>query len=101
MLDKVKLALRQSKDAFDDEILLLISAAQQELIIAGINPEKVLQNEPDPLVSQFIVTYCRAHFGSPEDYDRLKASYDEQKSQMMSATGYAIWGGEGDFSGQV
>jgi hypothetical protein len=32
------------------------------------------------------------NFGEPEDYDRLKASYDEQKAQLSTATGYTHWG---------
>lgn len=39
-----------------------------------------------------IVTFVRMSFGSPEDYERLKASYDEQKAQLQSATGYTNWG---------
>jgi hypothetical protein len=31
-------------------------------------------------------------FGLPEDYDRLKRSYDEQKAQLSNATGYTDWG---------
>jgi hypothetical protein len=26
-----------------------------------------------------------------EFYDRLKASYDEQKAQLSMATGYTVW----------
>jgi hypothetical protein len=31
------------------------------------------------------------NFGLPEDYDRLKLSYDEQKAQMSNATNYTNW----------
>ena len=30
--------------------------------------------------------------GTPSDYDRLKASYDEQKAQLISCTGYGLPG---------
>ena len=30
------------------------------------------------------------NFGSPSDYDRMKASYDEQKAQLQMATGYGL-----------
>ena len=46
----------------------------------------------DPLYVQAVITYVRAHFGSPDDYDRLKDSYDEQKAQLQMATGYTDWG---------
>jgi len=27
----------------------------------------------------------------PEDYDKLKRSYDEQKAQLSNATNYTVW----------
>ena len=87
MLDKGKLALRITTNAFDDELSDLISAARLDLGIAGV----VVPEEIDALVGRAIITYCRVHFGSPEEYDRLKAAYDEQKAQLMTATGYTVW----------
>ena len=87
MLDKVKLALRITTNAFDDELADLISAARLDLGIAGV----VVPDEIDALVGRAIITYCRVHFGAPEEYDRLKAAYDEQKAQLMTATGYTVW----------
>lgn len=87
MLDKVKMALRISTDAFDQELKDLIAAAQQDLGIAGvIIPETVSE-----IVTRAIITYCKLSFGLPEDYDRLKRSYDEQKAQLSNATGYTDW----------
>jgi len=42
-----------------------------------------------------VVTYCRMNFGyvAVEDYNRLKASYDEQKSQLLMSGTYTDWGG--------
>ena len=88
MLETVKMGLRISTDAFDDELNILIVAAQQDLGIAGvIVPENI--NE---IVTRAIITYCKMSFGLPEDYDRLKRSYDEQKAQLSNATGYTNWG---------
>lgn len=87
MLDKVKLALRITTNAFDDELSDLINAARLDLGIAGV----VVPEEIDALVGRAIITYCRVHFGAPEEYDRLKAAYDEQKAQLMTATGYTVW----------
>jgi len=87
MLEKAKLALRLTTDAYDDEITDLIEAAELDLGIAGVKLEVT-----DALVQRAILTYVRTHFGSPEDYDRLKAAYDEQKAQLMTATGYTDWG---------
>lgn len=87
MLDKVKMALRISTDALDSELTDLISAAQQDLGIAGV----IVPEELDAIVSQAIITYCKMSFGLPEDADRLKRSYDEQKAQLSTATGYTDW----------
>lgn len=88
MLDKIKLALRITTAAFDTEIEDLIAAALADLGLAGI----AKLDETDPLILRAVTTYCRANFGSPDDYDRLKAAYDEQKAQLQVATGYTDWG---------
>lgn len=87
MLESVKLALRITTDAFDDEIQDLINAALADLGIAGITN----LDEADALIKRAVITYCRVNFGEPDDYDRMKASYDEQKAQLQVATGYTDW----------
>lgn len=87
MLSKVKLALRITTNAFDSELTDLIAAAQFDLGIAGVTVPAPL----DELVSRAIITFCKMSFGLPEDYDMLKKSYDEQKAQLVTATGYTTW----------
>ena len=87
MLEKVKMALRITTNAYNDELNDLISAAQTDLGIAGV----VLPDTLDAICQRAIITYCKLHFGEPDDYDRLKASYDEQKAQLSMATGYTEW----------
>lgn len=87
MLESVKLALRITTDAFDDEIQDLINAALADLGIAGITN----LDEADALIKRAVITFCRVNFGEPDDYDRMKASYDEQKAQLQTATGYTDW----------
>lgn len=89
MLDRVKLALRITTDAFDDELLALIESAQLDLGIVDINQDQIC--EPNALVGLAIVTYCKMHFGQPDEYERLKASYDEQKAQLISSSRYTDW----------
>lgn len=89
MLEKAKLALRITTNAFDSEISALIEAGVKDLGIAGVT--EVVDAASDPLVTRAVITYVRLHFGAPDDYDRLKASYDEQKAQLSMATGYTRW----------
>lgn len=90
ILQAVKMALRITTNSFDLELEDLIGAAQLDLGIAGVDNTEV----DDLLVRRAIITYCRLNFGSPDEYDRLKASYDEQKAQLSMATGYHTWLGE-------
>lgn len=87
MLDKVKLALRITTDAFDSEINDLIAAACLDLGVVGVEAESTTT---DALLTRAIITYCRLHFGSPDDYDRLRDSYAEQKAQLITCTGYGM-----------
>lgn len=87
MLEKVKKALRIITTAYDDELTDLIASAQLDLGVAGV----VLPEAIDALVTRAIITYCKFQFGLPEDADRLKRSYDEQKAQLVTCTGYTEW----------
>ena len=90
MLEKVRNALRISvtdNAAINEELTDLIDAAKLDLGVAGV----VVPKELDALVERAIITYCKMSFGLPEDYDRLKRSYDEQKAQLSNATGYTDW----------
>lgn len=88
MLEKARQALRLTTHAYDDELTDLIKAAKLDLGIAGV----VLPEEPDELIQRAILTYVRMHFGKPDDYDRMAASYDAQKGALQIATGYTDWG---------
>lgn len=85
MLEAVKLAIPVSTDYYDTELTSLIEAATKDLALVGIDV-----SSPDALVQRAIITYVKSHFGSPSNYDDLKASYDEQKAQLISATGYGL-----------
>ena len=88
LIDDVKKACRVKTDAYDSQFTNLIESAKIDLGIAGV----VLPAETDEIVQRAIITYCKMSFGLPEDYDRLKRSYDEQKAQLITATGYTNWG---------
>lgn len=91
MLEKVKLALRITTTAFDSELTDLIAAAKVDLGIAGVLVPVTTDSSLDVIIQKAIITYCKLNFGAPDEYDRLKASYDEQKAQLSMATGYTTW----------
>lgn len=87
MLDKVKLALKITTTDFDSELNDLISAALLDLGVAGVETTTT-----DALINRAVCTYCRCNWGSPSDYDKLKASYDEQKAQLGMCSDYTNFG---------
>lgn len=81
MLETIKISLRISNDAYDEEINDLIDACKVDLKISGI--ASTLINESDPLIRQAIKTYCKAHFGYDNaDSDKLKESYSLLKQHL-------------------
>ena len=87
LIAAAKLAGRITTDAFDVQISSLLDAAALDLGVAGV----VLPSTTDALVQQAMITYFLMNFGSPDNYDRLKRSYDEQKAQLSTCTGYTDW----------
>ena len=106
MLKETKLAMRITAPAYDAEIASLCEAGARDLQLAGIELDGTvsfavdemggfwsvtdLSTLSDPLAIRAIITYVRLHFGRPDDYDRLSKSYDLQKAQLQTATGYGF-----------
>ena len=79
--------MRISANVYDEEISALLDSAMLDLNVAGV----VVPETMTKIVETAAVTYVKMHFGAPADYDRLKASYDEQKAQLSMTTGYTVW----------
>lgn len=105
MLSETKLALRIKTNVYDGEIARLIEAAVGDLGIVDVDAagvsfiisatttgETVTDNSTisDQLLIRAIITYVRLHFGTPDDYDKLERSYNEQKAQLITASGYGL-----------
>lgn len=84
-LNDVKTALRITTNDFDSEITSLMNACVRDLEIRGIN---IVDDE---LIDIAVITYVKMRFGNPDNYDKLKRSYDEQKAQLSMATGFTTW----------
>lgn len=87
LIAAAKLAGRITTSAFDAQIGSLLDAAALDLGVAGV----IVPSALDALVQQAEITYFLMNFGDPENYDRLKRSYDEQKAQLATCTGYTRW----------
>lgn len=94
LLDDVKVACRVASTAFDNELNDLISSALLDLGIVDIQKALLVSEDPTPLIKQAVITYCKMNFGFQSDgyYARLKASYDEQKAQLLMSSEFTDWG---------
>ena len=99
MLDRVKTALRVQTTVYDQELLGLIASAVADIRHVGakftvdeVKTDGVVTDYTitDPLVADAVVVYCKVYFGSPDDFDRLKAAYDEKKGQFRESTAYGM-----------
>lgn len=90
ILDQVRSALRLTVLDYDNELNILINAAKLDLGVAGVE----LPSQLDDLCTLAVITFCKLHFirADSSEYDQLKRAYDEQKAQLVTATGYTDWG---------
>lgn len=94
MLDKIKAVLRIAVNDYDAEINKLMEAAYADLGIVDIRPDLLTGKDVQPLIERAVMTYCKMNFGylSQDQYNKFKASYDEQKAQLLMSSTYTEWG---------
>lgn len=92
MLELVKMALRITTNAFDDELNMLIESAFLDLTTAGV--DLFTAATADDLVKMAVCTYCKLNFGLPDDAERLQRAYDMQKAQLATNSGHTTWRAE-------
>lgn len=94
LLDAVKKAVgRDYTNTFDDQLTLLMEAALEDLRSAGVTDAS--EDTTSPGIISAVCTYCKAFFGETDEFEHLKASYDEQKAALSmdaSHTNYAAYG---------
>ena len=90
MLEDVKNALRVNGDDLNNEILDLIESAKADLILSGVNKDKVI--DTDPLIKRAITVYCKAHFGyeDPKLAERFQESYTSLKHHLTLSAEYTV-----------
>lgn len=83
MLEEVKMALRISNTAYDNEITNLIDACKSDLETSGVAPSYFLEDNLRALIKRAIITYCKAQFGfDNQDASRLNESYELLKQKL-------------------
>ena len=83
----VKLALRISHTALDNDITAEIAACMKDLEIVGVDGEEV--TEEDPIILNAIKLWCRANM--TDDVNKqmsYRQAYDALKGTLMMATDY-------------
>ncbi|MDR2898695.1 MAG: DNA-packaging protein [Clostridiales bacterium] len=85
LIKSVKLSLRITNDAFNQEIEELIASCKMELSLAGITK----LDEADPLINRAIIIYCKANFGYSEDSEKFHRSYNCLKASLSLAGDYS------------
>ena len=90
MLQDVKDALRVNGEDLNNEILDLIESAKADLILSGVNKDKVI--DTDPLIKRAIIVYCKAHFGydDPKMAERFQMSYTSLKHHLTLSSEYTM-----------
>lgn len=93
LLDKVRVACRVTTTVYDDELTDLIKAGMKDLGITDIDSALLTETNTVPLIQRAVITYCKMNFGylEVEQYQKFKASYDEQKAQLLMSSGYTNW----------
>lgn len=89
VLGEVKTALRISSTAYDDEVIMLIQAARDDLVTAGVSSSLASASYPPPLVKNAIIVYCKSGFGMDNpDAEKFAASYQSLKTQLALSSEY-------------
>ena len=89
ILDQVKVALRTTSSAFDDEITGIIAACKIDLTEGGA----ANTDDTDALVLRAIILYAKANFGMANpDMEKYQKAYDRLKILMALTEEYQTEG---------
>lgn len=92
----MKVTLRISHNALDDEITDLIEEARHDLMLSGISSvlaeKEGTETDPiDPLIKRAIKTYVKANFVSDsKEAERFQTAYNLLKNHLTLAGDYTV-----------
>lgn len=81
MLEKVKIAIKQKSNLFDDEIMLYIDACKINLTHPGINPNKFL--ETDSAVMNAVICYVKWQMNYQGKGDQWERIYKDLRLALV------------------
>lgn len=84
MINAVKLALRITTDAFDNELMMLINSCKTDLNLAGVN----IINENDDRIKNAVCLYCKANFGYRDDSQKFQNAYIALRDSIALSSKY-------------
>ena len=90
LLDDIKVALRVTTNAMDNEVTTLMNAALYDMRRVGVDPGLLTLSDgnlENAFVKQAVTVYCKAHFGydNAEAY-RLDESYRRIVCDLMNSS---------------
>lgn len=85
LFDLCKASLRIVDNAFDSELLSIINACYQDLIVSGV---KIDRENIEPLIAQAVIFYCKANFGFRDDSEKYKLRYEQLKVSLSLSSKY-------------
>ena len=86
MLEIVKLAIRYRNDIFDDEIFMYIEACKNNLVLAGINADKII--DTDDSIINTVISYVKWQLnyqGRGTDWEKI---YKDLKLSLCLDSNY-------------
>lgn len=90
-IEKVKTCLGTTteNEGLLQELDDIIESCKEDLVLAGV----ILPESPESnaLILRAIKTFSKLAFAEGSEYDHLKRSYDEQKAQLKTTTGFTEW----------
>jgi hypothetical protein len=88
MLEAVRLSLRLTNEAFDDEIADFMEACKLDLKLAGV----VKIEDDDPLILRAVTLYSKGHFGFADVGEKYLNVYESLKTPLRLAGDLAVGG---------
>lgn len=80
LVAKAKIRIRKmSTDILDEDVGQLVEVALADLKRIGVDGSylgKNGRNINDPLITEAVLMYCKANFGTPDNQEKLMAAYE-------------------------